>query len=335
MSAFPRPFSRFGSACLVVVTAVLLSGCSAATAAPEQLAPSADGGEASGALLLDNCGFEVTFEAVPQRIVTVKSSTTELVLALGAGDRLVGSAFADGPLPADWALAAEGVPVLSDAVPSQESVLELEPDLVFAGWESNFSAEGVGERDSLQRVGVNTYVAPAACLGDGYRPVPLTFEVVFESFMQAGEILGTQEAAAELVSAQRAQLGQLHPDARGLSAVWYSSGGDQPFVGGGVGAPQMLMEHAGLSNAFADVTESWFSASWEKLAEVDPDVIVLVNATRNTAEEKIARLQSNPATAALTAVREHRFVVIDFAATESGVRNVDAVASLIDQLGDL
>src|SRR5699024_6945803 len=106
---------------------------------------STDGGSTAQPLTLDNCGTQVTLPEVPERVVTVKSAATELVLALDRADLLVGTAFADGPVPAQWAQA--DVPVLSEKLPSSEVVLAAEPDLVIAGWESNFSAEGVGTRD--------------------------------------------------------------------------------------------------------------------------------------------------------------------------------------------
>lgn len=311
-----------------LVLAFALSGCSSAPTTP---AAASD----TEPLTLDNCGTEVTVDAEPQRILTIKSSTLELALALGAGDRIIGSAFSDGPLPEELAADADGIPVVSDKVPSQEATLALEPDLVFAGWESNFSIEGVGERADLEKLGITTYVAPAACKAPGYMPNPLTFDTVFDGFTEAGEILGETEAAAKLIADQRAQLAAIVPDDHALSAVWYSSGTDEPFVGAGIGAPEMIMTAAGLENVFADVEDTWTSTSWELIAEADPDVIVLVDAAWNTADSKIALLTANPVTAQLDAVVNERYVIVDFPATEAGIRNVDAVESIVTQLGEL
>jgi iron complex transport system substrate-binding protein len=74
---------------------------------------------------------------------------------------------------------------------------------------------------------------------------------------------------------------------------------------------------------------------WEAIVAADPDVIVLVDAPWNTAAAKIAHLEENPATAALPAVQQQRYVIVDFPSTEAGVRNVDAVASVVDQLASL
>ena len=204
-------------------------------------------------LTIDNCGTETTFEASPQRVVTIKSSTLELLLALGLEDRIVGTAFSDGPVPDEYADAASELEVLSDKVPSQEVTLAAEPDLVFAGWESNLSAEGAGDRAALDQLGVATYVAPAACKGEGYMPDPLTFDEVFREFEEAGAIFGVPDAAADLVADQRAALEAVEPNDDGLTALWYTSGDDTPFVGAGIGAPQMIMDAAGLENVAADV----------------------------------------------------------------------------------
>lgn len=309
-----------------------LTGCGAATAAPDTDAVET----AVPAATIDNCGTTVEIPASPpERIVTIKSTSLELLLALGAGDRIVGSAFLDGPVPAEFADAAEGIPVLSDNLPSPEVVLELEPDLVFAGWESNFTADGAGERDELQRLGVTTYVAPAACKAPGYMPDPLTFDDVFASFAEAGALIGDAAAGTALADRQRAVLDDLVADPRGLSAVWYSSGGDQPYVGAGIGAPEMIMHAAGLQNVFDEVRDTWTSTSWEEIADRDPSVFVLVDSLWNTAASKIETLKSNPVTSTLPAVAQDRFIIVEFPATEAGIRNVDAVISIIDQLGGL
>lgn len=339
MPASPRPARRTtrrsGAIVAAAASVALLAGCAASADAGTDSQGTTDAAASGSPLTIDNCGTEVTFEQAPERVVTIKSSTLELLLALGLEDRIVGAAFTDGPVPEEYADAAEGIETLSDRVPSQEATLAAEPDLVFAGWESNLTAEGAGDRATLEQLGVRTYVAPAACQGEGYRPDPLTFDGVFAGFEQAGEIFGVTDAAADLVAEQRAALDAIEPSDAGLTALWYSSGDDQPFVGAGTGAPQMIMEAAGLENVVADVRDSWTSLSWEAVVDADPDVIVLVDAAWNTAESKIAKLEGNPATAAMPAVQQGRYVIVDFPATEAGVRNVDAVAATVEQLGAL
>lgn len=338
----PRlPRSAAPGVALLALSLAALTGCGQGPAdAASSAAPT--GGSAGGTaypLTLDNCGVETTVDAAPQRVVTIKSSTTEMLLALGLGDRIVGSAFLDGPVPDSLADAAADVPAvaepMAEQVPGAEAVLGLEPDLVYAGWESNLTADGAGDRATLAKLGVASYVSPAACKAPEYMPDPLTFDDVFAEIDEVGEVFDAADAADDLVATQKEALASVTPDDRGLTALWYSSGDDIPYVGAGIGAPQMIMDAVGLENVAGDVHDTWTSFSWEQAIEADPDVIVLVDATWNSAEQKIERLESNPATARMTAVREGRYLTVPFPASEAGVRNVDAVVDLSAQLGGL
>lgn len=327
---FPRS-RRAASVAALVIMGMTVVGCSS-TETPIAESPSAS---ASATTTVDNCGTTVAEGTEPERILTIKSTTFELLLALGLEDRMIGTAYLDGDVPAAYAAAASEVPVLSKGLPSHEAVLNLEPDFVFAGWESNFSADGVGERGALEQLGIGTYVAPSACKAVEYMPNPLTFDVVFDSFLEAGDVFGAEQAAQTLVAGQRAQLDAIVPNGEGLTALWYSSGREQPYVGAGIGAPAMLMKAAGVANIFADVKDTWTSTSWEAVAEKNPDVIILIASPGNTIEDKITLLKADPVMSTLDAVINERFVTLDFAAAEAGVRNVDAVASIVAQLDAL
>jgi iron complex transport system substrate-binding protein len=321
---------------VAATAALLLSGCAATVTPATSAAPSADASAAGSSypVTVDNCGTSLTVRAAPERIVSIKSSTTEMLLALGLGDRIVGSAFLDGPLPASLATAGADLNVISDFLPGQEAVLGLNPDFIYGGWESNFSADGVGERDALAALGVGSYVTPAACKGE-YMPNPLTFDTVFGEISEAGTIFGAESAAADLVSTLENDLAALTPSTAADTALWYSSGTTTPYVGAGIGSPQMIMAAAGLSNIFADVSDTWTSVGWESIIEANPSVIVLVDATWNTAADKIAHLESDPATQVLDAVQNQRYIILPFAATEAGIRNVEAVSATLTQLSAL
>lgn len=320
----PRHRPRLAAAAFATLS-LALTGCAAA-AAPAAT-PSA-----AGTVTVSNCGTPVTFDAAPRRVVTIKSTSTEMLLALGLGDRIVGTAFQDGPVPAEWADAATGVPSISDFMPSEEAVLDLEPDLVYSGWESAFSADAAGERSELASLGVNSYVQPAACRS-AQVPGKLTFDEIFREIDEVAAIFRVDDA--DLIAQQKQQLDAIVPDDRGLTALWYSSGTDTPYVGAGIGAPELVLETAGLTNIARDIDMTWTSMGWESIVEADPDVIVLIDADWNTAQSKIDLLESNPATARLSAVRDKRYLILPFASSEAGVRTVSAAASLVDQLTGL
>ena len=322
-----------GSTCAVLLA---LTGCSSAAGqATGATSPAAPSAAAFTPVTVDNCGTTVTVKSPPRRVVTIKSTSTEMLLALGLQDVLVGTAFADGPTPATYEAAYRSVPVLSGQVPGKEALIATEPDFVYGGWESNFSADGAGDRPGLATLGIGTYVSPAACKEKGYQPDPLTFDDVFGEIREVASLFGAADRADSLIAAQRVELAAVQRPTKPTTALWYSSGSDTPYVGAGIGAPQMMMTAAGLTNIFADVHDTWAPAGWEQIVAADPDVIVLIDATWNTAAKKISLLESNPATRQLTAVREHRYLTLPFPASEAGVRNADAVTSLADQLAAL
>jgi iron complex transport system substrate-binding protein len=284
-------------------------------------------------LAFDNCGFAVELPAAPARVVTIKSTATEMLLALGLESRIVGIGFQDGPVPEAWTAQAAGLNVLAEKLPSQEVVLGVEPDLVYGGWESNFAADGAGERTTLAELGVASYVSPAACRS--VKPAKLTFDELFAEIAEVGTIFDVGATADQVIADQKAVLATIAPDARGLSAVWYSSGTKTPYVGAGSNAPAMMMEALGLDNIMNTVDDGWISASWEAIVDANPDVIILVDAAWNSAAQKKKLLAENPITSQLDAVVNQRYLVIPFPASEAGIRNVGATADMAEQLAGL
>jgi iron complex transport system substrate-binding protein len=324
-AASVRSCSRAASVLAASALLAALAGCAATPIAvpPEQ---------SDSAVTVDNCGVRVEFAAAPERVVTIKSTSTEMLLALGLEDRIVGTAFQDGPVPDAWADAAADLPSISDFMPSEEVVLNLEPDLVYSGWESAFSPDAAGDRAELASLGVASYVQPAACRSAGV-PAKLTFDEVFREIEEVAGIFRVDPT--ELVDGQKAELAAIEPDDRGLTALWYSSGDDIPYVGAGTGAPQLVLDAVGLTNIAGDIDQTWTSLGWEPIVDADPDIIVLIDADWNTAASKIATLEANPATAKLSAVVNSRYIVLPFPAGEAGVRTVSAAASVSEQLAAL
>lgn len=308
------------------ISAVLLASLTACSPAGD--AAATESSTVAEPTTIENCGYTLTTDPAPERVVTVKSTPLELMLALGLEERVVGSAFLDGPVPDAFAPDGWEPNVISDELPSKELLIAAKPDLVFAGWESNLSTDGIGTREDLEQLGMRSYVSPPACSFGISDTEPLTFDGVFEMYSEVGALFGIEDRAERLISEQQEQLAAIAPLESPTTALWYSSGGDAPFVGGSTGAPNMIMEAAGLTNVVADEPQSWFSMPWEAFVASDPDVIVLVDAPWNSADEKRARLEAHPATRTMRAVQQRSYIVVDFATTEAGVRNIEAVESI-------
>ena len=93
--------------------------------------------------------------------------------------------------------------------------------------------------------------------------------------------------------------------------------------------PTALIEAAGGVNIMADLEKSWAEIGWEPVVERNPEVVVIVNYGDVTAEQKIAFMKNNPAFAGIDAVKNDRFVVLDYVEATPGPRNIAAVEKLV------
>ena len=119
------------TAIALVALALALSGCAKrATPAASHGSPSASPPAVSFPVTLtDDDGVVLTMKAAPQRIVTWGPSNTEILFALGVGDRVIG---VSGPFD-DYPPQARGIVHVGDASgvqPNAEKVVSLHPDLV-------------------------------------------------------------------------------------------------------------------------------------------------------------------------------------------------------------
>lgn len=108
------------------------------------------------------------------------------------------------------------------------------------------------------------------------------------------------------------------------------SGGDAVFTAGRYAMPTALIEAAGGVNIMDDLEKSWAEIGWEPVIERNPEIVVIVNYGDVTAEQKIAFMMNNPAFAGIDAVRNNRFVVLEYVEATPGPRNIAAVRTLAE-----
>src|SRR5262245_24556871 len=148
----------------------------------------------------------VSASSAPARIVTLAPNLTEIVFALGAGDRLVGvSEYSDFPE------AARKIPRVGGLEVDPEKVAALAPDLVLAIAEGS----GRGAVGALEAAGVPVVVVPSGSL-----------DAVLEAIRIVGRRLGRESPADALVtelSRKRAAVREraaASPRPRTLLLVW-------------------------------------------------------------------------------------------------------------------
>ena len=306
-----------------LAAALTLSACSAAV-----------DDDSGGSISLQNCGRTVTLKQPAQRAITVNQGATESALAIGAGPGLAGTAYLDDAIAPRFEADYRKIPVLSDTeYPTREVVLEKRPDLVTASYATAFDEKAIGGEESLKQLGIAAYVSPFACADTSKRPAP-SWDAVAAETSDYGTLFGRKADADRVNAAMRATLGGIEKRAAGAgrSVFWWDSGTDKPSAGVGGGGPQLIVDAVGAENVFGDLSGNWAPVGWESVLAADPDVIVLVDASWDTAAAKRAYLESDPALKDLKAVRNRAYVVVPFSESTPGVRLIDGARTLSNAL---
>lgn len=282
---------------------------------------------------VESCGQPLTFDAAPARAVSNDVNLTEMMLALGLADRMAGYTGVSGWYKLDEELreAARALPELTPDYPTKEVLLGADADLYFAGWNYGMRVGGEVTPATLAPFGIPVYALTESCIQIMKKP-KASMDDLYVDLVNLGRIFGVEERATALIDGYRQELQSLAaslPDDEASPKVFvYDSGEDKPFTAGGYAMPTALIEAAGGTNIMEDVETSWVSVGWEPVIERAPDVIVIVNYGDVTAEQKIAFMKDNPAFRDMPAVRNDRFVVLDYVEATPGPRNIEAVKKL-------
>lgn len=264
----------------------------------------------------DDAGTAVADEG--PRIVSINPTGTEMLFAVGAGDRVVAvDSFSYFP---------EGTPVtdLSGWEPNVEAILAYEPDLVVMDWNDDVQS-------SLEAAGVTVLVITA----------PVTFDDVYAQIASVGEATGEQEGAAEVVERMQDEIATLVADAPDGSGLTYYHELDNTLYSVTsstfIGTVYALF---GLTNVAdpADADGSSFGypqLSDEYLVDADPDLIFLADTL--CCAQSAATVAERPGWDQLRAVQDGAVIELnDDVVSRWGPRLVDfveAVAGAVESAG--
>ncbi|MBU8907822.1 ABC transporter substrate-binding protein [Desertibacillus haloalkaliphilus] len=310
---------------------LLIVGCSSAneTVGEDHKQIGSEHIEGSTIVEIENNGNVLTFTEVPERAVTLNQHVTEVMLALGLEDHMVGMAYLDDEILPRFQEAYQQIPILADQYPSQEVFLSVEADFAYAGWESAFREDSIGTVEQLNEFGVHAY------LHESSRIVGPTFEDVYEDIRNIGRIFRVEDRADTLIAEMDEEINQLREriDEEGepLRVFVYDSGEQAPFTSAR-NFLNTLIEVAGAKNIFNDVEKNWAEVSWEEVVDRDPEVIVIVDYGETTVDQKREHLLHHPALKDVTAIKNEHFIIIPLSAAAEGIRAPAALELLVDGL---
>ena len=255
----------------------------------------------------DDVGRRVALVAAPQRIVSIASSNTEGLFALGLGGRVVAvDQYSDYPP------AARQKPQLGGYVdPNLEQIVAAAPDLVLAT-----DVHEATVVPDLEALGVTTIVIN-----------PEDLDGVFDGIVLVGRITGKDARAAHLVCELRRRVDAVEARVEGAPRprAFFELSPELHTAGPGSFIDD-LIERAGGDNVAADATEEWPQLNAEALLAEDPEVILLADHEVGVTPEQV---RARPGWQAMSAVEQGRIVLIDPDLTNRpGPRVVDGLEAI-------
>ncbi|KUM95447.1 ABC transporter substrate-binding protein [Streptomyces cellostaticus] len=334
---------------------LLTAGCGGGKGTADESAGTAAHDGAYPVTVSDCTGARTTFSAAPKKIVTSNASGLELLLRLGAGDRVIGTGFppGKGTLPGGLDAQAQKVQVLGRSVIPKEKLLGSGADLYLDTFAAMGAMGGSGMGDApseeeFKAAGIkHVYLKSTACAAQGKGPVT-DLSAVETDITSLGAVTGTSARAKEIVAGMREKVAAVRKavgsTANGARPTYfffdYDAGTKQPTVTCNRQIANAVIGLAGARNVFADCDGDFKQVGWEDVIARNPDWIQL--GVRNRGSDAANRkafdaaedwLKSNPATKGLKAVKQGHFVRVGSEQTTiAGVENADTVEAIAKAL---
>ncbi|MEG0778060.1 MAG: ABC transporter substrate-binding protein [Oscillospiraceae bacterium] len=318
--------NRIISSVLAVIAIVgICAGCGAKKPVSDVPSPSPVA-EAKGFTInyaIEDKNYDISYDSVPKRAVSLSSFTTEMMLALGLEANMVGTAYQDNEVLHEFKTAYESIKSLSKANVSREQMVDTAPDFL-TGWLSDFKEKNHNPQFCVEN-GIKMYVPQCEYPNT-------TVETVYRDFENLGKIFKVEARAAKVIDYMKAEIKKvqdsLPANFNPKSVFIYESGSDAPYTPI-TALPNDIVTLAGGKNIFGDGEKSWSSVTWEEVVALNPEYIVIMKYDEHDDfAEKMQILKNNAALADITAIKEGNIVEIAAADLLPGVRNARAVAQL-------
>jgi iron complex transport system substrate-binding protein len=259
----------------------------------------------------------------PQRIVSTAPSITEMLYALGLGNRVVGVTRFDHYPPQ-----VKSKPKIGDYTsPNIEAIAALRPDLVI------IQTNPIHLAERLEAMHLRALEVQQENLAE-----------LYNSFRVVGEATGAKAQAARLAASIKSKLDQIHqraavfPKSRVMFVVGRAPGRlDGLVVAGRASYLNDIMTLAGGDNVFQDARGSYPAVSLEEVLARDPQVIIDMGDMSDTVDVSPAHKREVVALwqhlSSLAAVKQHHvYAVASDIFVVPGPRVVDAAQAFLDML---
>jgi len=252
--------SRRNLTVLIAVAVIAVVGCRSATV-PSSAVETRE--------VHDDLGRTVKVPLKLERAISLAPSLTEMIFAIGAGEKLVGvTTYCNYP-PETASIEKIG----DTQTPNIEKIIALKPQVVFVSTASQLEAF----TKTLEEQGIAVYVSN-----------PKNLDQVFNGLKQLGELFGRSEYTDDLVGSLRARASIVRDQAHSYGGesvskptVFMQISNEPLFTIGRDSFLTNLVEQAGGVSATRDVGTAYPKLSKETAVALDPDVIIMSDSEDN------------------------------------------------------
>jgi len=306
------------------------------TAGTEETTETTDSSETVYPLSIDTYGpdgekYTQTFTEAPSKVITNNPSSTDLLLELGLGDKIIGILKPDNAPDEKWASAYENLTVLGDKMTmSKEVIIGAEPDFIF-GRTMPFTDESMGEIEDLNDMNINVYTELASNF-----VIDQSLDNVILDVRNIGKIFNVSEKAdtyadslqtrLDTIKGKVSDISQSEP-VKVLFMVTYVDGTFNTF-----GANSALQSEMLKTINAENVLETGTLTS-ENLVSLNPDVIVYIKSDRNAETDKtvVESLLADETIQSVPAIANEKIIEIGYdEIMDYGARIFDTLETLYD-----
>jgi iron complex transport system substrate-binding protein len=263
--------------------------------------------------VVDDAGRTVEIAETPQRLISLAPSNTEILFALGLGDKVIGvTDFCDYPE------GAKAIEKVGGIEPNLEKLVDLDPDLILAIGGSPAQVEKATE---IEKLDLTVLVLE-----------PGDIEGIMANIELVGQATGAEKEASELAAELRKRFDDITAKAKGAESrpkVFYeldATDPSKPYTPGPGSFIDALITLAGGSNVGAGAKMQWAQLSTEEIIAQDPEIIILGDANYGVTAEMV---KERPGWSVIAAVKNDTIYPIDdVLVSRPGPRIIDGLEAL-------
>ncbi len=270
--------------------------------------------------LVDDEGYVTTLPSIPQRIISVAPSNTQILFAIGVGDKVVGVTDYDN-YPYNftaWIESGNMTSIGGYQTPNTEAIELLHPDLILCD-NINDALIPTWRSLGLKVLAVN----------------PTSINGIYKDIALVGTATGAEANATSLIANLTIRINEIEQKIANANEttkpmvyyeLWYN-----PFISAGsTSFINDVITAAGGINIFANETQQYPTVSSETIVQLNPDVILLpTNMGAGTFYGSVDQVKERPGWNTISAVQNNRIYVIDQDLfSEPGPRIADQIQTI-------